>query len=148
MAAIRVPSMWMVKNDLRTPRSGDSEKITINLGYVDLGQIDLIVSDGFYANRTDFIRTAIRNHLDKHREALAKSVERKNFDLGLHDYSREFLEKLQRLGQTVNVRVIGLLRIADDVSPELARATIASVSVLGAFHASASVKAALSDRLS
>ena len=145
---IRVPSAWMANTEPRLSRGGDSEKITINLGYVDLGQIDLIVSDGFYANRTDFIRTAIRNQLDKHKETLAKSVERKSFDVGLHDYSREFLEKLQRSGQTVNVRVIGLVRIANDVSAELARATIASISVLGALQASAAVKAILSDRLS
>jgi Arc/MetJ-type ribon-helix-helix transcriptional regulator len=138
----------MVKIEAKPARPGDSEKITINLGYVDLGQIDLIVSDGFYANRTDFIRTAIRNHLEKHREALEKSVARKNFDLGLHDYSRAFLEELQRAGHTVNIRVIGLARIANDVSAELARSTIASVSVLGALQASAAVKAALSDRLS
>jgi Arc/MetJ-type ribon-helix-helix transcriptional regulator len=140
--------MWMATELARPARPGDSEKITINLGYVDLGQIDLIVADGFYTNRTDFIRTAIRNHLDKHRDELAKSVERNNFDLGLHDYSREFLENLQRTGQTVNIRVIGLARIAGDVSVELARSTIASISVLGAIQASAAVKAALSDRLS
>jgi Arc/MetJ-type ribon-helix-helix transcriptional regulator len=138
----------MVKSEASVSRSSESEKITINLGFVDLGQIDLIVADGFYANRTDFIRTAIRNHLDKHREALAKSVERNNFDLGLHDYSREFLENLQRAGEMVHIRVIGLARIADDVSAELARSTIASVSVLGAIQASAAVKAALTDRLS
>ncbi len=137
----------MAKDETKRLR-GESEKITINLGFVDLGQIDLIVSDGFYANRTDFIRTAIRNHLDKHKEALAKSVERKNFGLGLHDYSRAFLEELKRTGQTVNIRVIGLVRIADDVSAELARSTIASVAVLGAFQASPSVKAALSERIS
>jgi Arc/MetJ-type ribon-helix-helix transcriptional regulator len=138
----------MVKSEASVSRSSESEKITINLGFVDLGQIDLIVADGFYANRTDFIRTAIRNHLDKHREALAKSVERNNFDVGLHDYSREFLENLQRAGEMVNIRVIGLARIANDVSAELARSTIASVSVLGAIQASAAVKAALTDRLS
>lgn len=137
----------MAEDAGKQPR-GESEKITVNLGFVDLGQIDLIVSDGFYANRTDFIRTAIRNHLDKHREALAKSVERKNFDLGLHDYSRDFLEDLKRSGQTINIRVIGLVRISNDVSAELARSTIASVAVLGAFQASPSVKAALSDRFS
>ena len=106
----------MVKLRATESRSGESEKITINLGFVDLGQIDLIVSDGFYANRTDFIRTAIRNHLDKYSKALAKSLERKNFDLGLHDYSREFLEDLKRSGQTVHIHVIGLAEIADDVS--------------------------------
>jgi Arc/MetJ-type ribon-helix-helix transcriptional regulator len=136
-------------NQLRkTTGPGESEKITVNVGFVDLGQIDLIVADGFYSNRTDFIRTAIRNHLEKHREALAKSVRRNNFDLGLHDYTREFLEKLRESGQTVDIRVIGLARIAADVSPELARATIASVSVLGALQASPAVKSALADRSS
>lgn len=138
----------MVKVRTAESRAGESEKITINLGFVDLGQIDLIVSDGFYANRTDFIRTAIRNHLDKHSKELAKSLERKNLALGLHDYSREFLEGLKRSGKTVNIHVIGLARIADDVSADLARSTIASVSVLGAFQASAAVKAALSGRFS
>jgi Arc/MetJ-type ribon-helix-helix transcriptional regulator len=138
----------MVKERAKQSRAGESEKITINLGFVDLGQIDLIVADGFYANRTDFIRTAIRNHLDKHSDSLAKSVERKHFDLGLHDYSRKFLEQLEQSGQTVNIHVIGLARIADDVSAELARSTVASVAVLGAFQASPSVKAALSDRFS
>jgi Arc/MetJ-type ribon-helix-helix transcriptional regulator len=138
----------MASDAQKPARPGESEKITINLGFVDLGQIDLTVADGFYSNRTDFIRTAIRNHLEKHREALAKSVRRNNFDLGLHDYSREFLETLRESQQTVNIRVIGLARIATDVSAELARATIASVSVLGALQASPAVKSALADRLS
>jgi Arc/MetJ-type ribon-helix-helix transcriptional regulator len=137
----------MAKDEARLAKAGESEKITINLGFVDLGQIDLIVADGFYANRTDFIRTAIRNHLDKHKEALAKSRERKGFDLGLHDYSREFLEELERSQQTINIRVIGLVRIANDVSADLARSTIASIEVLGALQASVAVKAALADRL-
>ncbi len=89
----------MVKVRTAESRAGESEKITINLGFVDLGQIDLIVSDGFYANRTDFIRTAIRNHLDKHSKEFAKSLERKNLDLGLYDYSREFLERPQAIGK-------------------------------------------------
>ncbi|GAC1541100.1 MAG: transcriptional regulator [Vulcanimicrobiaceae bacterium] len=136
----------MLSNDHR-PRLADSEKITINLGFVDLGQIDLIVADGFYSNRTDFIRTAIRNQLDKHGDVLKESVRRKNFDLGLHDYSRDVLEALQRSGRTVHIRVLGLARIAADVSPELARSTIASIGVLGALHASPAVKAALADRI-
>ena len=129
-------------------RVSESEKITINLGYVDLGQIDLIVADGFYSNRTDFIRTAIRNQLNTHHEVLSKSQHRKNLDLGLHDYSRADLENLKRAGRTVDIRVIGLARIGDDVSPALARATIASVAILGAFQASSAVKNALADRIS
>ncbi len=131
---------------VRRPRGPDSEKITINLGFVDLGQIDLIVADGFYSNRTDFIRTAIRNQLAQHSDVLKQSASRKNFDLGLHDYSRQDLEALRQSGSTVHIRVLGLVRIAADVSPELARSTIASVTVLGAIQASSAVKSALADR--
>ena len=126
---------------------GESEKITINLGFVDLGRIDLLVREGFYSNRTDFIRTAIRNLLDRHTDSLKTSVERRQLDLGLRHYSRQDLETVQAAGQTLHIQVVGLAVIAPDVSAELARATIASIQVLGAFQASAAVKAALSDRL-
>jgi Arc/MetJ-type ribon-helix-helix transcriptional regulator len=129
------------------PRAGcDTEKITINLGYVDLGHIDLLVQDGFYSNRTDFIRTAIRNQIERHAESSKQSVARKRLDLGLRHYSREDLEAARSAGLSVDIKVLGLASIALDVSPELARATIASVSVLGAVQASAAVKAALADR--
>ena len=129
------------------PKAGDSEKITINLGYVDLGNIDLLVQEGFYANRTDLIRTAIRNQIDRHGDALRQAVTRKSVDLGLRHYSREDLEAVRDTGQTIHIRVLGLATIAQDVTPELARATIASVAVLGALHASGAVKAALADRM-
>lgn len=134
------------RGEERQLRSPGSEKITINLGFVDLGQIDLIVADGFYANRTDFIRTAIRNQLAQHSDVLKLSASQKNFDLGLHDYSRNDLEALRQSGRTVHIRIIGLARIAADVSPDLARSTIASVTVLGAIQASPAVKSALADR--
>ena len=129
------------------PRAVDSEKITINLGYVDLGHIDLLVQDGFYANRTDFIRTAIRNQVDRHNDALRQSVARKTLDLGLRHYTRADLERVRTTGEKLQINVLGLASIAADVTPELARETIASVSVLGALHASAEVKVALSDRI-
>jgi Arc/MetJ-type ribon-helix-helix transcriptional regulator len=129
------------------PKAGDSEKITINLGYVDLGHIDLLVQEGFFSNRTDFIRTAIRNQLERHAEVTRQSVTRKSVELGLRHYSREDLEATRAAGGTIHIRVLGLARIADDVTPELALATIASVEVLGALHASPAVKAALSDRM-
>jgi Arc/MetJ-type ribon-helix-helix transcriptional regulator len=129
------------------PKAGDSEKVTINLGYVDLGQIDLMVHEGFYSNRTDFIRTAIRNQLDRHADVVKQSVARNTLDLGLRHYSREDLEAVHAAKQTLNLHVLGLLSIATDVSPALARATIASISVLGALHASAEVKSALADRM-
>jgi Arc/MetJ-type ribon-helix-helix transcriptional regulator len=129
------------------PKVGDSEKITINLGYVDLGHIDLMVQDGFYANRTDFIRTAIRNQLDRHVDVVRQSVARKTLDLGLRHYSREDLEAAQAAGDRLQINVLGLVTIARDVTPELARATITSVTVLGALHASPEIRAALSDRM-
>ena len=131
----------------RAVRAADSEKITINLGYVDLGNIDLLVNEGFYSNRTDLIRTAIRNQLERHADVLKRSTSRKHLDLGLQHYSREQLESLRAQGGTVHIRVLGLARIAGDVSPELARATIASVAVLGALQASTAVRAALADRM-
>ena len=131
------------------PRSKvpDSEKVTINLGFVDLGHIDLLVSEGFYSNRTDFIRTAIRNQLVAQQDAVRQVVSRKSLVLGLQRFSRADLEAVQRAGETLDVRVLGLASVDEDVSPQLAIATIASVTVLGAFHASAAVKAALAGRM-
>ncbi len=132
---------------LRPKAGGDSEKITINLGFVDLGHIDLLVQDGFYSNRTDFIRTAIRNQLERHVDATRQSVARRSLDLGLRHIGRADLEQARASGLMLDIRVLGLATIAADVSPELARATIASISVLGAFQASQEVKAALADRI-
>ena len=128
-------------------RVSDSEKITINLGYVDLGQIDLMVAEGFYSNRTDFIRTAIRNQLAAHSDAVKESIVRHTLELGLRDYSRAELEAVRAAGETLHIKVVGLARIAPDVTPELALATIGSISVLGALQASAQVKSALADRI-
>jgi Arc/MetJ-type ribon-helix-helix transcriptional regulator len=129
------------------PKSSDSEKITINLGLIDLGQIDLLVQEGFYSNRTDFIRTAIRNQLVGHAEAVRQTIARKTLVLGLQEFSRKDLEKVRRGGAKLRIHGLGLVRIAPDVSPALARDTIESVEVLGALHASPPVKAALADRM-
>lgn len=128
-------------------KTGDSEKITINLGFVDLGHVDLLVEDGFYSNRTDFIRTAIRNQLLTHGEVLKKSVARRDMVLGLQRYTRKDLENVVTAGEQLQIHVLGLATIDDDVSPKLARQAIASISVLGALRASAEVKAALADRI-
>lgn len=129
------------------PKAAESEKITINLGFVDLGHIDLLVAEGFYSNRTDFIRTAIRNQIERHGDAVRQSVARKAVDLGLRHYTRQDLEAARDAGTPLHIQVLGLASIATDVTPELARAAIASVSVLGALHASPAVKAALADRM-
>jgi Arc/MetJ-type ribon-helix-helix transcriptional regulator len=123
------------------------EKITINMAPVDLGQIDLLVQEGFYQNRTDFIRTAIRNQLTAHAEAVKRTVSRKELVLGLQHYTRRDLEAVRKAGETLEIRVLGLASIADDVTPELALATIDSIDVLGAFRASPAVKAALAERI-
>ena len=129
------------------PRIGDTEKLTINLGVVDLGQIDLLVQEGFYSNRTDLIRTAIRNQLASHGEELKRTVARRTLVLGLQHLGRAELERAVSEGKMLQIQVVGLARIANDVSPELARAAIRSIEVLGAFHASAAVRNALADRI-
>ncbi len=125
----------------------ETEKITLNLGPVDLGQIDLLVAEGFYSNRTDFIRTAIRNQLAAHAETVKQTVARKTLVLGLQHYTRQDLEAIRAAGQRVQINVLGLASIAEDVSPELALATIESIVVLGAFRASDAVKRALAGRI-
>ena len=124
-----------------------TEKITINLGLVDLGQVDLLVQEGFYANRTDFIRTAIRAQLATHAEAVHHTVARKTLVLGVQHYSRPDLEAVRDAGRRLQIRVLGLASIAEDVSPDVGVATIESVEVLGALRASTSVKAALAGRI-
>ena len=133
-------------HELRS-RAADSEKITINLGFVDLGQIELLVQEGFYSNRTDFIRTAIRNQIERHAEAVRASVIRRSVDLGLRHFTRADLEAARDAGERLEVRVLGLASFAEDVTPELAREVVASLSVLGALQASPAVKAALADRM-
>lgn len=125
----------------------ETEKITINLGLVDLGQVDLLVQEGFYSNRTDFIRTAIRNQLSTHADTVRQTVARKTMVLGLQHYTRQDLEEVRATGETLEIKVLGLASVADDVSPELALATIDSLVVLGAFRASPAVKAALASRI-
>lgn len=128
-------------------RVPETEKITINLGPIDLGQIDLLVQEGFYSNRTDLIRTAIRNQLQLHGDVIKQTVARKSLVLGLQHYSRADLEAVRDAGQKLQIQVLGLASIGADVSAELALATIDSITVLGALHASAAVKAALAGRI-
>jgi Arc/MetJ-type ribon-helix-helix transcriptional regulator len=126
----------------------DTEKITINMSVVDLGKIDLLVSEGFYSNRTDLIRTAVRNLLTQHATAVEQAVTRHSFTVGVIVFRRKGLEKRQEKGEKLSIRAVGLLVIEDDVSPELAQATIESIKVLGSFRASKAVKTALADRIS
>jgi len=125
----------------------ENEKITINLGFVDLGRIDLLVKEGFYSNRSDFIRTAIRNQIDTQSETVSKSVDRHTMELGLRDYSVADLEAVQAANEILHIKVVGLARISPDVTPALALATIGSIHVLGALQASADVKKALDGRI-
>ena len=127
-------------------RLPETEKITLNLGHVDLGRIDLLVRDGFFSNRTDLMRTAIRNHLDRHDEAIRKSAFKGGLEFGLRRVTRAELEAAKKAGAPVSINVVGLAVIADDVTPALAKAAIGSVQVLGTLQASAAVKAALRDR--
>jgi Arc/MetJ-type ribon-helix-helix transcriptional regulator len=128
-------------------KTGETEKITINLGYVDLGHIDLLVQEGFYSNRSDFIRTAIRNQLSTHGEEVKKSIVRHTLELGLRHYTREDLEAVRAAGEKLQIKVLGLASIAPDVTPALALASIESITVLGALHASKEIKSALANRI-
>jgi Arc/MetJ-type ribon-helix-helix transcriptional regulator len=129
------------------PKFPDTDKVTVNLGLVDLAQMDLLVEEGFYTNRTDFVRTAIRNQLERHGEAIRQTVVRKRFVTGLQRYAKADLERSVAAGERLDIHVLGLAAIDDDVPPELAQAAIASIRVLGAFVASNAVKAALADRI-
>ncbi|MGI8725480.1 MAG: CopG family transcriptional regulator [Methyloceanibacter sp.] len=128
-------------------KAGETEKITINVGYVDLGHIDLLVQEGFYSNRSDFIRTAIRNQLSAHGEEVKKSITRHTLELGLRHYTRDDLEAVKAAGEKLHIKVLGLASIAPDVPVALALGTIDSITVLGALHASKEIKAALVDRI-
>ncbi len=137
----------VVQHTNNTPRISESEKITINLGLIDLGQIDLLVQEGFYSNRSDLIRTAIRNQIGTHADVVRQTVARKSLVLGLHHFSRSDLEAAVAAGQKLHIQILGLASIANDVSADLALNAIASIAVLGALHASDEVKRALADRL-
>ena len=128
-------------------KAGETEKITINLGYVDLGHIDLLVQEGFYSNRTDCIRTAIRNQLSTHGEEVRKSIVRHTLELGLRHYTSADLEAAKAAGEKLHIKVLGLASIDPDVTPALALVTIESITVLGALHASKEIKSALADRI-
>ena len=129
------------------PKFPDTDKVTINLGLVDLAQMDLLVAEGFYTNRTDFVRTAIRNQLQQHGDVIRQTVTRKRFVMGMQRYTRAALEANVAAGERLDIHVLGLATIDDDVTPELARDAIASIQVLGAFLAPAAVKSALADRI-
>ncbi len=125
----------------------ETEKITINMSAVDLGKVDLLVQEGLYSNRTDFIRTAIRNLLDKHNLEIQQSVIRHSYNIGALSYSKADLEKVKARGEKLDLIVVGFLYLANDISPELAREVINSIQVLGVFQASEALKAALADRI-
>ena len=128
-------------------RTGETEKMTVNVGVVDLGHVDLLVQEGFYSNRSDLMRTALRNQLALHADTVKQTLARRTLTVGLQHYSRADLEQVVAAGQRLQVQVVGLARIADDVSPDLARAAIESVTILGAFQASPAVRRALADRI-
>ena len=142
-----VPLTRVVEMPKSKPTLPETEKITINLGLVDLGQIDLLVQEGFYSNRTDLIRTGIRNQLAAHADVVKEAVARKSLSLGIQRYTRAELEAVRAAGPPLRIQALGLVVIGEDVTPELAVATIESIAVLGALHASPAVKTALGKRI-
>lgn len=123
----------------------DTEKITLNLSVVDLGRIDLLVEDGFYSNRSDFIRTAIRNQLDRHADQVQTSATRRSMAIGAVGFNQRELGRYRERGEVVEINVVGLFRLSDDVTPEMALSTIKSIKVFGSFLAPDDVRAALAE---
>lgn len=152
--ALRPKALYIIQVDgkeatlPRQVKASDTEKVTINLGYVDLGRIDLLVEEGFYTNRTDFIRAAIRAQLGSHSGDMTALIERRVLDIGLRDFTRADLEAARDAGELLHIKVVGLARLASDIDAELALATIGSINVLGALQASPEVKDALGTRIS
>jgi len=128
-------------------RAGETEKMPVNVGVVDLGQVDLLVREGFYSNRSDLMRTALRSQLALHADTLKPTVARRTLKVVLRHHERVDLERAVAAGHRYQLQLVGLARIADDMSPELALAAIESVTVLGDFQASPSARRALTDRL-
>lgn len=144
--SVAAPPLTAPVESTHKPRLADSEKITINLGFVDLGQIDLLVAENFYSNRTDFIRTAIRNQLATHADVVKQVTQRRMLVLGAQHFSAADLRKVVQAGEQLQVRVLGLASIDSDVTADLALAAIGSISVLGSLQASREVRQALADR--
>ncbi|SDY91889.1 Transcriptional regulator, contains Arc/MetJ-type RHH (ribbon-helix-helix) DNA-binding domain [Citreimonas salinaria] len=142
-----LPSKWMEIELPRQIKPSDTEKVTINLGYVDLGRIDLLVEEGFYTNRTNFIRTAIRAQLGTHGGEVGRLIERRTLNVGLRDFTRADLEAARDAGEVLHIKVVGLARLAHDITPDLALATIGSINILGALQAPSELRAALAHRI-
>lgn len=119
----------------------ETEKITINIDVVDLGKIDLLVDQGFYSNRTDLIKTSIRNELLKHEETVKQIVTEKSYNIGVTKFSKDYLEQLASNHKVLDVKVMGLLIIEEDVTPQLVQKTIQTLKVMGAFKAKNEIKA-------
>ena len=101
---------------------------------------------GLYASREAFLQTAARNLLHEHGMDLPQAATGRLTAAGIVMHSRKSLEKLLAAGRQVELNITGILRLADDVTPELACAVIKSLKVCGAFQASPEVKAALIER--
>jgi len=147
MDSNQMPKPVHLAVDIFLNGAANTEKMAVNISVVDLGQVDLLVQEGFYSNRSDLVRTAVRNQLAQHADVLKQTVARRALTLGLQHFSRLDLERAVSAGKRIRIEVVGLARIADDVTPALAKAAIESVSVLGAFQASSAVRQALSDRI-
>lgn len=125
----------------------ETEKITINISAVDLGKIDLLVNEGLYTNRSDLIRTAIRNQLDRHNFEVQQSVTRHSYTIGVLAYDKSDFEKFKAQGKKIKMNIVGMLHLGKDIPPELAREVVESIQVRGVFHASDEIKAALKDQM-
>jgi len=127
-----------------------TEKATINIGIMELAQIDLLVENMIYTNRSDFIRTAIRNQLEMHKsdiERLYLQTKANSFEpesqvqggIGIYRLRKAALSDAMKSNKKLHIMVMGILLIDKDISPELFEATVESIKIYGKIQAQKSI---------
>jgi Arc/MetJ-type ribon-helix-helix transcriptional regulator len=122
------------------------QQLNVTMDAEEIHQVDLMVEQGLYASRKDFLQLAARNLLREHGVEVPRPMTGELKVAGIAVHNRKSLEKLRAAGRQLELNVTGIFRLADDVTPELACAVIKSLTLRGTFEASAEVKATLKDR--
>jgi Arc/MetJ-type ribon-helix-helix transcriptional regulator len=124
-----------------------TEKITININTIDLGHIDLLVNEGYYATRTEFIKTAVKKQLDRHEEDTKKLIEQKakhgdyELSIGVGGFTKSELERIiQKKEAKIKMIFIGLFITPKDVTLELLEQAVESIKVYGVCRCSQEIK--------
>lgn len=120
-----------------------TEKITINVNTSDLGKIDLLIHEGYYSNRTDFIKSAIKSQVNKHDDEInmiLSSKKKKDWFVGVYVLTEDELQALKRYGRKKAIRGMGLLIVDKDVSLDLMKTSISAIETYGVCRCSSEIK--------